>query len=86
VGGKQQTHDVQAWFCAQSREAIAAAGDKKRIGFGHISIIAEIQSQCNLFISETLHFSLTSNEMKPMAARETPCIWLLTALFLHGIL
>jgi hypothetical protein len=43
VRGQKQTHNLQTGLGAESGEAIGRAGNKERIGLGHISIIAEIQ-------------------------------------------
>jgi len=43
VRGQKQTHNLQTGLGAESGEAIGRAGNQEWIGFGHNSIIAEIQ-------------------------------------------
>jgi hypothetical protein len=43
VRREEQTHNLQAGLGTESGEAVGGTGNKKRIGLGHISIIAEIR-------------------------------------------
>jgi hypothetical protein len=86
MSGQEETHDLQAWFRAESGETVGASGNEERVRSGHISIFAEIRFKRNPFLSETLPPSRTSYDLGPMLICGPPRFWLLTTFPVHGIL
>src|SRR4029077_11816929 len=74
VRREQQAHNLQPRFRPNGGKAVCAASDNERIGFFHISIVAEIRKRVNLFFSETLP-TPSASYFCPLLFFETPAFF-----------
>jgi len=86
VSGKQQTQDLQARLGAECGKSVSRAGNKKRIGASHISIVAEIWKRVNPILWFNLFLLPRHPSYGGAQALETVSFSLLTAFRPHGII